>query len=153
MLCVGECFDKLSSYINENVTLYQDDVKKSIENYFLARHKFFDANKEFRQIFCDAVLQTPEHLKKQITALKKGFDSINRRFLEKILAELNLRENISTDEAIDYFIKFQEFFNNYFQNNEFRDSSVSDIIMTHEIQCHKIFDIILYGIAKQEDKK
>lgn len=150
MLCVKECFDKLSDYLNKNVTFYPGDVEKSIESYFVSRYQFFDANKEFRQIFCDAILQTPEHLRQQINDLRKGFDSINRSFLEKITKQLNLRENISADEAMEYFITFQEFFNSYFQKNQSRNNHISDVIKTHEIQCHKILNILLYGIAKQE---
>ncbi len=153
LLCVEECFDKLSDYLNRNVTFYSDDVEKSIESYFVARYDFFDANKEFRQIFCDAVLQTPDHLREQIAKLKEGFDSANRKFLVEILRQLNIRENISLNEAMGYFLEFQEFFNSYFQKNTSGNNPVTDIIKTHEIQCHKIFNILLYGIARQENKK
>lgn len=153
LLCVGECFDKLSNYLNKNIIFNHDDVEKSIESYFIARYEFFEANKEFRQIFCDAILQTPEHLRKEIAGLKQSFDSVNHRYLEKILKQLNLRENISMDEAVEYFLAFQEFFNSYFQKNLSGNNHVSDTMKTHEIQCHKILDILLYGIAKQGKKK
>ncbi len=153
LLCVKECFDQLSDYLNRNSTIHHNDVEKSIESYFVARYEFFNVNEEFRQIFCDAILQTPEHLRKQIAELKEGFDSVNKRFLGEILKQLNLRENISADEAMEYFLAFQEFFNSYFQKNKSRDNHMSDMMKTHEIQLHKIFNILLYGIAKQEDKK
>lgn len=153
LLCVRECFDKLIDYLNRNITFSRDNVEKSIESYFVARYEFFDENKEFRQIFYDAVLQTPEHLREQIVELKKSFDSENQRFLEKILEQLNLRESISMDEAMEYFIAFQEFFNSYFQKNQSGNNHASDIIKIHERQCYKVLDILLYGIAKQEKKK
>lgn len=153
LLCVKECLDELSGYLKKNVIFYMDNVEKSIEIYFITRDKFFTENKEFRQIFYDAILQPPKHLKNEIANLKEDFDLVNRNFLEKLLKQLDLRENISTDEALDYFIEFQEFFNSYFQKNQLGNNNISDIIKTHEIQCHKIIDIILYGIAKQEDKK
>lgn len=153
LLCVGECFDKLSSHLDRIITFCHNEIEKNIEDYFIARYEFFDSYKEFRQIFCDAVLQTPKHLTKEIADLKEGFYSVNRRFLKKILKQLNLRDSISEDEAMEYFIIFQEFFNSYFQRNQSGDNFVSDIIKLHEIQCHKILDIILYGIAKQGEKK
>ncbi|WP_180964111.1 TetR/AcrR family transcriptional regulator [Haloimpatiens massiliensis] len=153
LLCVKECLNEFSGYLKKNVIFYMDNVEKSIENYFMTRDKFFTENKEFRQIFYDAVLQPPNHLKKQIGNLKEDFDLVNRNFLEKLLKQLDLRENVSADEALDYFIEFQEFFNSYFQKNQLGNNHISDIIKTHEIQCHKIIDIILYGIAKQGDKK
>lgn len=153
LLCVQQCFHELIQYLENNVVVYKDNVKKSMENYFVTRQKFFSENKELRQIFYDAVFQTPEHLRKQIDELKIRFDSANRSFLEDILKQLNLRENISIDEAMEYFVAFQEFFNSYFQKTLSGNTHVQDIIQTHEIQCHKMLDIMLYGIAKQEDER
>ncbi len=152
LLCTKKCFDELGCYLEDNVEIYQDNVENSIENYFIARHNFFEENKEFKQIFYDAVFQPPEHLKKEIAELKEGFDAANKIFLKKILRQLKLRDMLSVDEAIEYFILFQDFFNSYFQKNQFKDNHVSEVIKTHEIRSHKVFDIILYGIAKQEGK-
>lgn len=153
LMCVKECFDKLSDYLKKNVELTEDNVEKSIENYFITRHRFFTENNEFRQIFYDAVMQTPEHLRDQIADLKKNFNSTNQSYLEKILKQLKLRESISIDDAMEYFVAFQEFFNSYFQKNQSENNHVSDRIDKHEMYCHRIFDIILYGIAKQEVKQ
>ncbi len=153
LLCVKECFETLSDYLQKNVVFYNDNVEKSIQNYFMTRHKFFSENKEFRQIFYDTTLQTPKHFKKQIYDLKRNLDSVNQSFLEKIFNQLSLRESISIDNAMEYFATFQEFFNSYFQKKQSENNNSLDVMETRETQYHKILDIMLYGIAKQEDKR
>lgn len=150
--CVKDCFDELAQYLQEEVSLEQADAETCLQRYFDVRYRFFSENKAYRQIFCDAVLQTPEHLRTEIAQSRQSFDSVNRAFFETILTRLHLRKNVTPEEAIHFFSAFHEFFNSYFQKDLPSGIASDGLMAVHEAQCHKTIDILLYGIAKEEEK-
>lgn len=54
----------------------------------------------------------------------------------------------NVEEAIEYFLIFQESFNNYFQNKIYED--YRKLVDDHELKLRKLLKIMLYGIAMGE---
>ena len=67
-----------------------------------------------------------------------------------LLSKATLREGISLDMAIEYFIIFQEMFNCYFQCKSYENEDFHSFIKDHELNIAPVLDIMLYGIT---DKK
>ncbi|WP_066505796.1 TetR/AcrR family transcriptional regulator [Abyssisolibacter fermentans] len=150
LICVKECFDKLANCLKNNIVL-DADTEESIKSYFQARNKFFEEKKEFKQIFMSAVLQPPIHLKSQIKELHKKLIEVNHMFAKSIFEKITLRQNVTPQEAMDYFIAFEEFFGEYFGRQQINLTNSEQLVKLHENTIYKIFDMMLYGIAKQEE--
>lgn len=145
LTCVELCFQSLTKCIKEA------DIGNNLEKYMQVRLDFFKEHKMEARIFFDAVLQPPEALCDQICEIKKEFDALNRKLYQEILNSIQLREDITYEEAMDYFTMLQEMFNSSFSSQNWRNISLSDKMDIHEKNLPKILDFMLYGIARREN--
>lgn len=147
LVCVTECFEKLTTFLSsEKITF--NNVEQDIEKYLDLRHQFFKENPDFSNIFTNALLQPPKHLVEQIKEIKGGLNKFNINFYEQVLRNVNLKSYVCPQEAIEYFVIFQESFNYYFQNKTYRDFRT--LFDEHELKLSKLLKIMFYGIAKEE---
>lgn len=152
LLCINECFDGLAQCLEKEVSLAEADAETCLQRYFDVRNRFFLENKAYRQLFLDAVLQTPEHLRTEITQARRRLDSVNRALFEAILSRVHLRKNVSLEEAIHFLFGFQEFFNGYFLEDRPSSALPDGLMAVHEAQCRKVLDVMLHGIAKEAEE-
>jgi len=66
------------------------------------------------------------------------------------LSNVTLRDNITEEEAMEYFFVFQEMFNGDFQSKAYENLDFNSLIEMHELKLSKILNIMLYGISKEE---
>lgn len=149
LVCVTECFHSLTTFLNSNKIIF-NNVEEDIKKYLDMRQQFFNENPYFANIFTIALLQPPKHLIGEIKEIKTELDELNVNYYEQALQNVNLKNDISREEAIEYFLIFQESFNNYFQNKIYDD--YRKLVDDHELKLSKILKIMLYGIAKEETK-
>ena len=147
--CVTECFHELTEFLSRNIVINKH-VEEDIENYLSLRHGFFTEHPEYTNIFTNALLQQPNHLKEEIRIIKRGLDKFNFSFYEEVLEQVELKRGISMEEAIDYFSMFQESFNYYFKNNNQGD--FIELFNLHELKLSKFLKIMFYGIAEEKDR-
>lgn len=147
--CVKECLDDLTEFLIRNISI-SNHVEQDIENYLSLRHRFFNEHPDYTNLFTNAVLLQPNHLKEQIMVIKSGLDKFNFSFYEKVLKQVELKRGISLEEAIDYFSMFQESFNYHFKNNNQGD--FIELFNLHELKLSKFLKIMFYGIAEEKDK-
>lgn len=148
LVCVKECFDALTEFL-ENENFIFTNPEEHINSYLAARFRFFSEHTNYSNIFFNAVLQPPIHLRKQIKALRKKFDVQSAKFYKTTLKRITLRDNISEDEAIEYFLIFQEMFNSYFQSKVNKSTDFHSLVEAHEMKLSKLLNIIFYGITKE----
>ena len=87
----------------------------------------------------------------EINLLKKDFDQLNLQLFESVLSGLPLRNGISIEDACSYFSAVQETFHQqYFKELSNWDTD-SNFIEVHEEKVRKSVDMILYGIAKEDN--
>ena len=149
LVCVTECFNKLTTFLNSKRIGF-NNVEEDIKKYLDMRQQFFNENPYFSNIFISALLQPPKHLVAQIKEIKAELDALNVDYYEQALQNANLKDDVSREEAVEYFLMFQESFNNYFQNKIYKD--YRKLVDDHELKLSKLLKIMLYGIAKEEIK-
>jgi len=147
LVCVTECFIRLTTFLNsEKITF--NNVEQDIEKYLDLRQEFFKENPGFDNIFTNALLQPPKHLVKQIEDIKAELDNYNINFYKQILKNVKLKNDISREEAIEYFLIFQESFNYYFQNKIYGD--YRKLFDEHELKLSKLLKIMFHGMVQEE---
>jgi hypothetical protein len=62
---------------------------------------------------------------------------------------LTLRDGITKELALEYFLAASEMFNSYFQKIAEQNGDYRELIDDHEGRLSAIFDIMLYGVAKE----
>ena len=60
--------------------------------------------------------------------------------------------SMAKEEAMEYFIIFQEMFNGYFQSNAYENTDFNSLIKDHEMMLSKLLNMMLYGITKEDSK-
>lgn len=147
--CVERCFERMTNYLEEKE--YQEEgVQESLQRLLHLRQLFFEENPYECNIFFNAVLQPPKHLQKEIRVLRQRYDSFNVSCFRGLLQKIELREGITMEAAMEYFMIFLEMFNGYFQNKSCNHGDISELIEDHEVNLSRILDMMLYGIAKEE---
>lgn len=147
LVCVFECFNSLTTFLNSEKIDF-NNVEEDIEKYLDLRQQFFNENPDFNTIFINALLRPPKHLIREIKEIKAELDKYNINFYKQVLKSVNLKSDISSEEAIEYFLIFQESFNYYFQNKNYVD--FRELFHDHELKLSKLFKIMFYGMAKEE---
>ena len=145
LTCVSRCFQKLINYLKEQ------DIGASLQCYIDARHRFFSEQKQESKLFFEVILQPPQALAEQIREIRKEYDLFNEALYKKILETITLREGVSEIDAMQYFSVVQTVFNGYFSTPAFSGQSFPDIVGAHEENLQKVFEFMLYGIAKRRE--
>ena len=149
LCCVKACFDALTEFLDDEEYDFTN-FPKGISQYLAARYRFFNEHPHYGNLFFGTVLQPPAHLKKKIKELRKNFDAQGIRYYKAVLAHATLKENITENEAIEYFFILQEMFNGYFGSKAYEYSDFHSLIEEHEMKLSKILNMMLYGIAKEK---
>lgn len=146
--CVEECFEKMTEYL-KNSEYKAESIQESLHNLFQARQQFFKENPYYCNIFFNTVLQPPKHLYSRIHVLRQKYDDFNINCFRELLQQIHLRDGITIDAAMEYFMVFLEMFNGYFQSKSCETEDIHALIEDHEVNLSKILDIMLYGVAKE----
>lgn len=144
MTCLRRSSNKLIRYIRER------EGTDHLENYMAARMDFFRDFPREARIFFDALLNPPIHLSEDIRQSLADFNALNEKIYEKTLDTLLSRDGISRADAISYFHLLQLMLNGYFSSPAFQSATWQEKAELHEKILPKLFDCMLYGIAKGE---
>lgn len=150
LCCVKFCFTELTDFISS--AEYDDnDFHKALKKLIDMRHEFFKEKTCFCNIFFEAILNPPIHLIDKIKEIRAEFDKFNTNLYKKIISCVRLRNGISEDDALEYFLVFQEMFNGYYERKSYLYNDFNILIEEHETKLSKIMDLMLYGIAKEKN--
>lgn len=152
IIVVKECFNKLIEYMKKG-EYSQDNTWKNVEKAITLRQEFFDKNTNYRNIFFEAVLTPPKHLIEEINAIKKELEDFNIKIFKELLKDIKLKESITEEMAISYFLIYQEMFNLYFEKKTNTIKDLTEISSEHDLKLLPILNIMLYGIAEETNKK
>lgn len=142
LACVEECFRLLTEYLKAKIQPEEGTVEEQLEKYFTARADFFAEQPVYQRIFCEAVITPPSALKAGIQKRKQPFDALNIQILERLLAPVSLRPQVSKSEVVETFRQFQDFINADYQTDDFE---------IHERKCRKALNILLYGVIERKE--
>lgn len=148
--CVQICYDRFTEYLKSSET-DSGDIRSDIQHFLNSRQTFFVENPCFRHIFFSSILQPPAHLCGQLRQMRSGYEQYLKEHYRRILSRMELRKGVSIDQALNYFLAFQEMFNGYFRDRSAQDQNFSGMIQAHEDQLSESLDFMLYGIARQQE--
>lgn len=146
LTCVKECFDALTNYLSNIVTITTTPIETTLESYFEARIAFFAENPLYLKLFCNVVINPPTHLLTALTEIKAEFDTLNLLVLNKLMDNVKLRSDVSKDEVVEVFREYQDFVNTRFQMQPIEERTLAE----HEKRCYHSLKILLYGIIERE---
>lgn len=144
LVCMRECFDNLTAYLQVHLI---EHGSASVQGYFDARLNFFEENPLYQRLFCEAVISPPSHLVKEIREIMAAFDALNIKVLTKLLSGIEMREDVTLEQALEVFRLFQDFVNIRYQ---MMPTSEPDL-KKHEEICSRSLSILLYGIVKRKE--
>ncbi len=78
------------------------------------------------------------------------FNKLNESICKQTLDMLTLRDGITMENALSYFHLMQTMLNGYFSSPAFQNVVLKEKVKIHETIIPKLFDFMLYGIAKGE---
>ena len=140
--CVRLSCNHLIAYVLEHQA---DDCFIS---YMHERMQFFKEYETEAYIFLEARTNPPHKLLAQIQEIYKEFDALNLKICERELSRHELRNGVTKEDALLYFSEIQKLYNLNFSNKSNGNLSVQEQLTLHEINIPKLFDFMLYGIAK-----
>ncbi|MGI6205299.1 MAG: TetR/AcrR family transcriptional regulator [Anaerovoracaceae bacterium] len=145
LACVKKSLDDMAEGIEE-------EMKDPSVSYPAARARFFESHDMEARIFLEAVVNPPEKLEDEIEELRKPVDEINRREFDRILSRHTLRKNISRETAYRWMRSMQNAYNMLFRQEDSGDGDFAKHLERHEKGAAEFVDLMLFGIAEQEEK-
>lgn len=140
--CVQKSCKALICYIADQ------NAENSFVDYMSARKALFEEHELEAYIFLEARTSPPKHLNDQIGRIYTKLDELNRAVYEKELSRHRLRSGVTKEEAVRYFSEIQKIYNFYFMNGLRDTMPPQDQLALHEMNIHRLFDLMLYGIAE-----
>ncbi|MEG0876343.1 MAG: TetR/AcrR family transcriptional regulator [Oscillospiraceae bacterium] len=148
LCCVRDCFEKFTAFLQEEDYDFSD-FQRGMNQYMERRILFFRSFPSLGRLFFYTVLQPPLHLSEQLRQLRVDFDAQCRNYYKTGLSHLCLREGVTEETALQYFSMFQEMFNSNFQRNMGENNDLNSLMQEHEAQLSQLLNLMLYGIAKE----
>lgn len=143
LLCVESVFRDLRAYLEQKSAIpAEQNVAKSIRDYFFCREDFFQARPLEKNIFENALLHPPKHLREQIRELRRPLQEVNRAFLRQAVPYLPLRPGLNAAEAIRYFESIESLFWELLAGYNADPAA-------HEAE--RLWDMVVFGVAQPEE--
>lgn len=149
--CVRRCYDQMVEYLSAQEPL-RHDAEEDMKALLMLRQRFFLENPHHANLFFRALLQPPNHLLAELHEARRPFDAFCTERYRSILTAIPLRDGITEQKALEYFSVFLEMFNGYFQSKAAQGDNYRALMEDHEEKLFEILDILLYGIARQNEK-
>lgn len=139
LACVGKCYLELTNYLCEHLNV----ESVTPDQYFDVRLAYFIANPLHQKLFCDTVVNPPQHLCEELSVCRAAFDSLNDKLLTVILEKEKLAEGITIHDALRQIRVFEDFVSTYLKNagQEARE------IEEHNNLCRQTFQTMFYGLV------
>lgn len=140
--CVKKSCEDLIDYVHTH------RAEEGLVAYMSARMEFFKENELEAYLFLEARTNPPYQLTERIQKIYAEVDALNLAICEKELSKHELREGVSKEDALHYFSEIQKIYNLDFVSELNRKMTPQDQLALHEMNIQKMFDFMLYGIAK-----
>lgn len=145
LLCVKECFNALTSYLSNIVTIRATPIETALNCYFEARINFFAENPSYFNLFCNVMIAPPPHLRVELADIKTKFNALNLSVISALLTNEKLRSDVTMTDVVSIFQEYQDFINTQFQAQPFNEITIKE----HEERCSRSLSILLYGVIER----
>lgn len=138
LACVEKCFRELTAALAEQL----DARTVTPDQYFNTRLVFFGEHPQHQRLFCDTVVNPPQHLLRELAQCRASFDELNETMLTAILEKERLAEGLSLPEAIRQLRVFEDCVSSYLKNA----GQEAQQMQQHNQLCRQTFQTMLYGL-------
>ena len=142
LTCLHISCEKLVEYVRSR------NCPDDLMQYMNVRMDFFREYPNEAHIFFDALLNPQPHLREGIREALQPFEALNERIYRRALQSVTLREHVTMEDALFYFRQMQTMFNGYFSSPACCGAGLDEKVRIHEDNIPKLFNFMLYGIAK-----
>ena len=138
LACVEKCFQTLTDALSAAL----DAETVTADQYFNARLVFFGEHPLHQRLFCDTVVNPPQHLLRELAKCRISFDALNETMLTAILEKETLADGIRIPDAIRQLRMFEDCVSIYLKNTGLEAQQVEQ----HNQLCRQTFQTMLYGL-------
>lgn len=138
LACVEKCFQTLTDALSAAL----DAETVTADQYFNARLVFFGEHPLHQRLFCDTVVNPPQHLLRELAKCRTSFDALNETMLTAILEKETLADGIRIPDAIRQLRMFEDCVSTYLKNTGLEAQQVEQ----HNQLCRQTFRTMLYGL-------
>ena len=142
LACVEKCFRELTAYLSSHL----DAAGVTPDQYFNVRLAYFIANPLHQKLFCDTVVNPPQHLRSELSSCRSEFDRLNETMLTAILEKETLAEGVSIQNAIYQLQIFEDFVSTRLKNAGPEAKQAE----AHSQLCRQSFYTMLYGLLARK---
>ena len=149
LLCVEQTFRALREHLRqEGEKLAEEPFPAAVQDFFLARERFFQAHPREKVVFENALLYPPGHLVPQIQELHAPLRELNREFFLRLAPRMPLRPGLSPEDVFRYLEGVGRCFQAMLAcgQGEHGVRDVHTMLETGE----KLMDLVLFGVLRQE---
>lgn len=150
LVCLKNCYEKMIEHLKQTPTAYED-AKTQIAQFLSARQTFFDEFPDMTNLFFQSMFMPPKHLLKEIEEIKREYNVYIKERYQKLLSNLQLKSNITLDQAVNYMLISQEMYNRYFQYVRTEERDMQALIDMHEEKILSFINLLLYGIVETDE--
>lgn len=141
LACVKKCFADLTAHLTEHLA----GQTVTADGYFDARMDFFRHFPLHQRLFCDVVVNPPQHLRQQLAQCRQPFDTWNEGLLASILEQEQLAQGLTQADAIWMLRIFEDFVSTVLKNQAAdRDGQ------NYEQLCRRVLHTMLYGLVERK---
>ena len=140
LLCVKECFDRLTEYLEEHVSLENHAEKVDSSVYFNQRALFFHKYPFYKHIFSETLVDPPEHLRSELAKIRAGYDAFDRKVFNYYLEWVKVNPDISKQQLLDIMKQFQNFMGAHYAKDNIDDNDV-------EKYYQRAATVLFYGLV------
>ena len=138
LACVEKCFQTLTAALSAAL----DVETVTADQYFNARLVFFGEHPLHQRLFCDTVVNPPQHLLRELAKCRISFDALNETMLTAILEKETLADGIRIPDAIRQLRMFEDCVSAYLKKTGLEAQQVEQ----HNQLCRQTFQTMLYGL-------
>lgn len=147
--CVSRSVTSLVQFLKEKEQV-SGHAEQDLQHYLKLRHSYFQEEAAQSGLFASFMLQPPKHLLLETQRIREELDAYNRSLFKRILTGVHLREHVTLEDAMEYFLMFQESFHYYFSQHYQGEENLA--FQQHEKKLTKFLPVLFHGITKEQKK-
>lgn len=150
LLCADRTFRELTNYVEQGMDALEElDIPEAIKGFFMLREGFFQTRPKEKMVFESAMLRPPRHLNEQIQSLRAPIRQLNRKFIERLVDRMPLRQELEPDRVSSYLAGIEPFFQDIL--NSFQDKHPPQDLHAMLEASGELLNMLLFGVLRQTE--
>ena len=149
LLCVQDTFQALGEEVARGAgKLEGQPPGDAIRNFFMIREYYFQQHPKRRKVFENVMFRAPQHLENDIRELRRPIRELNRRFLDRIVEGMSLRDNLTPAVVMRYIECIDGIFPTLLR--QYQAGGQTEDLHSMLAAAGQILDMVLFGLMQKE---